>query len=275
MAKRKSGGGAATVIGGGAALVCAVLALSGNFDAVMGDVTEDFPAASSDETPGAGDEDSSADGATVTDEDEVEAAIPSSVTAPAPARTRDLLSGLDSASRVKGNNSTYDRDAYGEAWRDVDGNGCSQRQDVLHVWLVEDEPSEVRAKDSCSREVFAGTWHDPYTGRSITLSDAKDQTQARLVQIDHIVPLKEAHNSGAAKWSSDRKLQFANDTTNLVPVYGPANESKSDKDAAAWRPRKEHQCDYARRYTAVKAKWNLTVDDSERNALSEMLDTCD
>ena len=189
MAKKRNSGSAAG-IGGAAAIVCAVLALSGNFGTVMDTIADQFPTqdatTSSPSTTGP----TTSGEANVSDEGTVEATIPSAVTAPAPARSRDLLADLPTSERVKESDSTYERDDYGEAWTDVDGNGCSQRQDVLHVWLVKDEPSDVRTKDSCDHEVYAGTWHDPYTGRSITLTDAKDQTQSRLVHIDHIVRLK-------------------------------------------------------------------------------------
>lgn len=277
MAKRKSGGGAAG-IGGAAAIVCALLALSGNLGPTLDRLADQVP--SQGQSSGSGDSrssdrDSTGDsGAKISDAGGAEVAVPSSVTAPTAAQARDLLTGLTSTGRVKNKDSTYKRDDYGAAWADVDGNGCSQRQDVLHVWLVKDAPKDVRTKGSCDHEVYAGTWDDPYTGRSITLTDAKSPRQSQTLQIDHIVPLKEAHDSGAGDWTSDQKSQFANDTINLVPVYGPANMSKGAQDAASWRPRKQYQCDYARRYTAVKAKWNLSVDDSERAALADMLNVC-
>lgn len=270
MAKRKSGGGAAAV-GGAVALLCGLLAVSGNFETAVDTITDGWDVSDlttpSDSDPAPGDGE-------VSDETDTAVTIPSSVTAPTAARARDLLGGLPEGERVSPSDSTYDRDAYGEAWADIDGNGCSQRQDVLHTWLDQEQPSDVRTRGACDHEVYGGTWHDPYTGRTITLTDAKDPGQAQTVQIDHIVPLQEAHHSGAGDWTSSRRAEFANDTTNLVPVYGPANASKGGDDAAAWRPRQQHQCDYARRYTAVKAKWNLTVDTSERDALADMLDTC-
>ena len=106
------------------------------------------------------------------------------------------------------------------------------------------------------------------------MTNLKDPGQAQAVQIDHVVPLGEAWVSGAASWSSTRRHLFAHDLDVLVASDGPTNASKSDDDPAAWRPKKAHQCDYARRWIRVKATWRLAADRSERWALEEMLAYC-
>jgi hypothetical protein len=167
----------------------------------------------------------------------------------------------------------YQRDAFGTSWADTDGNGCNQRDDVL---LRDAVPGTTRVaqQGSCGHDVLAGTWHDPYTGRTLHFTDLKDLSQAEAIQIDHIVPLAEAWVSGAAGWSSDRREAFANDLRELLAVDGPTNMSKGDGDPAAWRPRHGYQCTYARRWIAVKATWHLAVDPSEVAALQQMLGYC-
>ena len=122
--------------------------------------------------------------------------------------------------------------------------------------------------------MLAGTWIDPYTGARLVFDDLKDLGQAQAIQIDHVVPLAEAWISGAARWSPARRERFANDLDGLVASDGPTNASKGASDPAAWRPRQAYQCDYGRRWIAVKARWDLGVDASEVAALRELLDTC-
>ena len=167
----------------------------------------------------------------------------------------------------------YVRDAFGSDWVDTDGNGCNQRDDVL---LRDAVPGTTRVaqQDACDHDVLAGTWHDPYTGRTLRFTDLKDLGQAEAIQIDHIVPLAEAWVSGARQWSRDRREVFANDLDELLAVDGPTNMSKSDDDPAAWRPRQGYQCTYARHWISVKARYGLAVDPSEKAALRQLLGHC-
>jgi hypothetical protein len=167
----------------------------------------------------------------------------------------------------------YVRDAFGSDWIDTDHNGCNQRDDVL---LRDAVPGTVKVaqQDACDHDVLAGTWHDPYTGRTLTFTDLKDLRQAEAIQIDHVVPLAEAWVSGAAGWTTDRRELFANDLHELLAVDGPTNMSKGDGDPASWRPRQGYQCTYARRWIAVKTQWHLAVDPSEVAALRDMLGYC-
>jgi hypothetical protein len=167
----------------------------------------------------------------------------------------------------------YSRDAFGVRWKDTDGNGCNQRDDVL---LRDAVPGStvVAQQGRCDHDVLAGTWHDPFTGRVHQLTDMKDLGQAQTVQIDHVVPLAEAWRSGAAAWSDDRRERFANDLPGLLAVDGPTNMSKGDDDPAAWRPRKGFQCWYAVIWVETKGRWDLRVDDSEVRGLREMLAYC-
>jgi len=167
----------------------------------------------------------------------------------------------------------YLRDAFGSDWIDTDGNGCNQRDDVL---LRDAVPGTTRVQQqgACDHDVLAGTWHDPYTGRTLRFTDLKDLGQAEAIQIDHVVPLAEAWVSGARTWSTAKRERFANDLHGLLAVDGPTNMGKGDDDPAAWRPRRGYQCAYARRWIAVKASYGLAVDPPEKAALRELLATC-
>lgn len=197
---------------------------------------------------------------------------------PAAPSTRKAQQRLDTLTvtrtRPPARGGTYDRSAYGAPWFDVDSNGCKTRQDVLYAWVDKEKPYTARQQARCAHSMVSGTWVDPYTGNSRTFTNLKNQGQAQSWQIDHRVPLREAHESGAARWPATKKRSFANDPLNLVPTDGAANGAKSDKDPAAWKPSSTFQCDYAKRYISVKSKYQLTVDRAEKKALTAMLTRC-
>ncbi len=168
----------------------------------------------------------------------------------------------------------YRRAAFGDAWTDTDGNGCNQRDDVLLRDAVAGAPLTVGRQGSCDHDVLSGTWVDPYSGTSITLTDAKQPRQAESVQIDHIVALSVAWRYGARTWSDERRLEFANDLGGLVASGGASNQSKGGSDAAQWQPIRPAQCGYAVRYVTVKVAYALPTDDAEKRALARMLATC-
>ena len=191
---------------------------------------------------------------------------------PVPGDVQAQLAGLAVTERPR-SDGTYQRDAFGRAWADIDGNGCNQRDDVLLRDAVPGTTT-VATQGRCPHDVLAGTWLDPYTGATLVFTDLKQQSQAQALQIDHVVPLAEAWSSGASAWDELRLEQFANDVDGLLAVDGRANAAKGADDPAAWRPVKEYQCAYATRWVAVKHRWQLAVDASEVAALTEMLDFC-
>ncbi len=187
-------------------------------------------------------------------------------------RARAELDRLVVRARPRGTEG-YRRDAFGSDWVDTDDNGCNQRDDVLLRDAVRGT-TRVETQGACDHDVVAGTWHDPYTGRTLTFTDLKDLRQAEAIQIDHVVPLAEAWVSGARRWNRTRRETFANDLDELLAVDGPTNMSKGDGDPASWRPRRGYQCTYARRWIAVKTRYHLAVDGSEKSALDQMLGLC-
>lgn len=188
-------------------------------------------------------------------------------------RARRDLAALAVIDRHPTDLPSYSRDDFGDSWADTDGNSCNQRDDVLFR-DAKKGTAKVARQDSCDHDVLAGTWLDPYTGKSLTFTDLKDAAQSQAIQIDHVVPLSEAFQSGASAWTSERRRGFANDLGNLLAVDGPTNASKGDDDPAAWRPRKAFQCSYAVRWISVKHRWNLGADASEVAALVDMLGYC-
>jgi hypothetical protein len=132
----------------------------------------------------------------------------------------------------------------------------------------------VAPQGSCDHDVLAGSWVDPYTGAVLVATDLKDVTQAQAITIDHIVPLAEAHRSGAAMWSDASRLEYANDLAGLRVVEGSVNSTKSDQDPAEWLPFPFAVCWYATIWIAIKTAWELSVDTAERDALQRILTGC-
>lgn len=162
----------------------------------------------------------------------------------------------------------YDReDEFGPAWKDVDQNGCDTRNDILD----RDLDRVRRDGDGCT--VKSGILHGPYTGNRIRFRRGK-KTSIR-VQVDHVVAVSNAHQTGAQQWKQHKRVEFANDPLNLLAVDGPTNEAKSDGDTAGWLPsNKSFRCGYVARQVAVKHKYRLWVTKPEQAAMKRVLSTC-
>jgi hypothetical protein len=190
-----------------------------------------------------------------------------SATSVRPARPGTALALLGTLS-VKGRapKSGYDRARFGPAWADTDRNGCDTRNDVLARDL---DPVAFRAGSRCV--VVAGRLADPYTGRTVVFT----KVAAQVVEIDHVVSLSNAWQTGALAWPESKRLAFANDRLNLLAVSRDANRQKSDGDAATWLPpNKGYRCAMVARQVAVKSKYGLWVTRPERDAISRVLGTC-
>ena len=161
----------------------------------------------------------------------------------------------------------YDRDLFGQRWADVDRNGCDTRNDILGRDLT--GVSFKPGTRDCV--VLTGQLSDPFTGRAIPFV----KEDASAVQVDHVVALSNAWQTGAQQWEPAKRLLFANDPLNLLAVDGPANSSKGDGDAATWLPpNKGYRCDYVARQVAVKARYGLWVVPPERDAMARVLAAC-
>jgi hypothetical protein len=158
----------------------------------------------------------------------------------------------------------YEREAFGEGWL-VGPDGCDVRDKVL---AEESQVPVTRGADGC--DVVKGSWLSIYDGYS-----TPDPAE---LQIDHMVPLAEAWDSGAGGWPPERREQYANDTVRpdaLIAVTAATNQSKSDRDPAEWMPpNSDSWCRYADAWIIQKAAWQLTIDPPERDALRNILTTC-
>ncbi|MGR6921117.1 HNH endonuclease family protein [[Actinomadura] parvosata] len=156
---------------------------------------------------------------------------------------------------------TYDRRKSFIHWIRVDGQ-CDARELVL---IRDGENVETDA--AC--KPLSGRWVSPYDGGEWT--DPQD------LDIDHMVPLKQAWVSGAWAWTQEKRKAFANslNDSQLWAVTDNVNQSKGDKDPARWKPPLESfYCEYARSWIDVKHDWELSMQPSEKEALIEMLATC-
>lgn len=180
---------------------------------------------------------------------------------------------IDDAEADAAGRPAYRRASFGEAWADIDGNGCNQRQDVLARDLTE----ITRATNGCT--VLTGTLYDPYTGKTIHFEHdrvaKKGNPGSQGVQIDHIVSLSAAYAGGAWAWPADRRQAFANSLDVLLAVDGKTNTSKSDRGPSTWTPPAVgFKCEYAKRYTEIVSTWELSVSAADRNALINTLTSC-
>ena len=177
---------------------------------------------------------------------------------------RALLAGLEVKGRAP--KTGYARDQFGENWKDIDRNGCDQRNDVLARDL-----HNAEAPKGC--KVLSGVLDDPYTGTTINF--VRGQDTSVLVQIDHVVALADAWQKGAQQLSTERREQFANDPLNLLAVDGPANQQKGAGDAATWLPaNKAFRCQYVSIQIQVKAEYQLWVTPAEHDAMDRELGRC-
>lgn len=194
---------------------------------------------------------------------------PAAAGAANPAETASAISQLATIPiKGKAPKTGYSRDQFGAAWSDVDHNGCDTRNDILRRDLT-----NVTAKPGTKNCVIAsGTLADKYTGKTISFTRGENSAD---VQIDHIIPLSLAWQTGAQQISAEQRLQLANDPLNLMAADGPANQQKSDSSADAWLPsNKAFRCEYVARQTVVKAKYQLWMTQPEHDAIAGILAAC-
>src|SRR5665647_520810 len=176
----------------------------------------------------------------------------------APVQVSDLLAGLAVTAE---NTSAYDRDFF-QHWIDADGDGCDTRQEVQ----MAESTTGTTPTGGCP--VTSGRWESWYDGGVWTAPGDVD--------IDHMVPLSEAWDSGAWAWTPEQRRDFANDLGfggSLAAVTDNVNQSKGEKDPAQWLPPAggAATCRYIADWVAVKYRWALTIDTTERATLTSLL----
>ena len=196
---------------------------------------------------------------------EYQAATPRPATPP-PAAGVDLARDELEKLPVKGRapKTGYARTQFGNGWEQQ--GDCDTRNIILRRDLRDAQVSET-----C--KVLRGTLSDPYTGKEIAFVRGAGTSDA--VQIDHVVALSSAWQTGAQQLTPERRVALANDPLELIAVDGPANQQKSDGDAATWLPsNKAFRCQYVARQIAVKRAYSLWVTPAEQDAIAGVLDTC-
>ena len=173
----------------------------------------------------------------------------------------DLLEKLVVAQ--ESNSPEYQR-SYFKHWIDADKDKCDTRAEVL----IQESVKVTKQASGC--KVLSGKWLSRYDNKTFTKPTGLD--------IDHMVPLKEAWESGAFGWTAAQREAFANDLGfqgSLIAVSATANRSKGDKDPATWLPKSAaYTCTYVVTWLQVKYRWSLTIDPVEKAAVEKVLDGC-
>jgi hypothetical protein len=173
---------------------------------------------------------------------------------------RTMIADLPVASEVR---TGYNRDLFPH-WVDADGDGCNTRYEVL----IAESTTTPTVGSGCS--LSGGRWYSYYDGAT--------WTAPADVDVDHFVPLAEAWDSGARNWTTAQRQAFANDlgdSRSLAAVTDNVNQSKGDQDPAEWMPSLTSvHCRYVGEWAAVKTRWGLTVDSTEKSALTSYANGC-
>ena len=160
----------------------------------------------------------------------------------------------------------YDRHDW-RHWTDADRDCQNARQEVL----IAESLTPVGYADERECRVTSGSWVGPYTGE--TFDNAGD------LDVDHMVPLGNAHLSGGWSWDAERRELYANDLSypdHLIAVQARANRAKGARGPDEWKPPLlSYWCEYAIDWIVIKSHWGLTVTEAEFNALQEMLNACE
>ncbi|HLT22368.1 MAG TPA: DUF1524 domain-containing protein [Bacteriovoracaceae bacterium] len=151
---------------------------------------------------------------------------------------------------------TYKRKDWQSRWADDDKNCRDTRAEILiERSLV---PVTFTNKKKC--RVRFGEWKDYYYPEII-----KD---AKMIDIDHLVPLYEAHKSGGSSWSKLKRKEFANDPDNLVITSRTTNRQKGANTLKNWLPMNiKYACRYYYQWMSIKKKYELKISDEEINSL--------
>lgn len=160
----------------------------------------------------------------------------------------------------------YTREQFSDGW--ADGPGCNVRN-----FILKRDMTNVVTESAANCNVVSGTLQDPYTNKTINF--VRGASTSDDVQIDHVVALSNAWQTGAQQLSKEERFNLANDPLELLAVDGPTNQKKGDGDAATWLPpNKDYRCRYVARQIAVKSKYALWVTQAEHDAMVKILNDC-
>lgn len=177
---------------------------------------------------------------------------------------RAVVAGLEVKGRAP--RTGYDRAEFGQAWADVDRNGCDTRNDMLRRDLVE----VVIKEGTRGCRVESGVLSDRYSGERVPFVRGD-----RNLEVDHVVALSDAWQKGAQQWTPEQRTAFANDPLNLVVTTRTLNQQKGAGDAATWLPpNRAYRCGYVARQAAVKQRYGVWVTRAEQDAMLRVLAAC-
>ena len=188
----------------------------------------------------------------------------------------------------------YDRKKFGDGWKKLENSECDTRSLVLYKENTGDitfSPSKCNLTNTCETNdlkctVYSGEWQ-PTTGSyfrnnsnnsSNNSSNNNSNTNpiytfAKLLDVDHTVPLKHAYYAGASKWDDSIKEKYANDLTpgHLLTMVYYLNTEKGEKDPSEWLP-PNGILKYVSNWLAVKYRYGLIIQPVEFNAIQDILD---
>ena len=175
---------------------------------------------------------------------------------------KDALSALNTLKVADEVRTGYKREQF-KHWVGT-GKGCDARKSVI----ISEAIKKPAVDSKCN--IVGGEW--------LSIYDSVKVTEAKKLDVDHMVPLAEAWDSGAQKWDAKKREMYANDQLDprhLIAVTGTSNRSKSDRDPADWLPtNKAYVCEYLTNWVSVKVRWSLSVDKKEKDAIAKSLKSC-
>ncbi|MEV4440449.1 HNH endonuclease family protein [Streptomyces sp. NPDC049577] len=183
--------------------------------------------------------------------------------APGDSVTMRLSEAVAALPAAEESRAGYVRTAF-RHWIDADRDGCNTRKEVIISEAVE---APQVTQPGCV--LTGGQWFSPYD--NVTVEDAG------ALDVDHVVPLAEAWDSGASTWTPAEREAYANDLGDeraLIAVSARSNRQKADKDVAEWLPTAGYVCRYITDWTVVKTRWQLSVDPAEQATLERLSRSC-
>lgn len=191
--------------------------------------------------------------------------VPSASAAPGDTVTTTLRQATaDLPVRVE-DRTGYNREESFGTWIDADHDGCRTRAEVL----LEEALQAPEVTGRCTLTPGTGRWYSWYDDQYVN--------SPRDLDVDHVVPLAEAWDSGASAWSQERRAAYANDLSDprhLEAVTQRSNRQKSDKDPAQWMPDPAVYCRYTEYWVIAKSRYGLSVDTAEKSKLTELVSGC-
>ena len=180
-----------------------------------------------------------------------------------PATTSELKFLIDSLEVASEVSSGYNRDLF-KHWTDADGDGCNARYEVL----IQETLAPLAVSSGC--KLSGGSW--------VSAFDLVETNDPSKFDVDHMVPLKEAWDSGAWAWDAKTREAYANDLDyemSLIAVSASSNRSKSDRDPADWLPtNQDYWCEYITAWVQVKTRWSLSMDKAEKARVEDVAEDC-